>query len=168
MQIAELTKDKRERTLIQVQNDSANAFVVGEPVAFAMDGVDDGLDVHQLSDSTAGKSHFFAGVCTEAIAAGARGKIQAYGVVTKIKYVQATRAASTDTYTIAIAIAIGDVMLPNTVANAFSRLGAGSASGYMALCAAIDTVASIASSASTTSDSSTAITGTIKAFVRAM
>jgi hypothetical protein len=168
MQIAELTKDKPERILIQVQNDSANALVVGEPVAFAMDGTDDGLDIHQLSDSTAAKSLFFAGVCTEAIAAGARGKIQAYGVVTKIKFVMGTRAASTDPYASSPAIVLGDVMLPNTVANAFSRQAAGLASAYMPVCVAIGTTGASASSASTTADSSTARTGTIKAFVRAM
>lgn len=168
--ISKIPKDKPERIYIMVQNDESSAAIsAGVPVAFAMDGTDDGVDVVKLPSSTAAKAtSFFAGITPKAIANGRRGLAQVFGPITALTVSRQTRAASSDSYASAAAIAIGDVLVLETVAGNASRSAAGAQAANLPFLVAIGTAASIASAASTTSDESTSVTSSIAAFVRAM
>lgn len=167
---SQIPKDKPERYFVMVQNDEASADIAaGVPVAFAMDGTDDGHDVVTLPSSTAAKAtSFFAGITPKAIPNGERGLAQCYGIVNTLTITRATRAASTDSYASAAAVAIGDRLALETVAGNATRSDAGVQNVFAPFLVAVGTVASAASSASTASDTSIATTNSIKAFVRAM
>lgn len=169
MRFATLTKDKREIIDLQVQNDDSTDFVIGEPVVWKMDGVDDGLDVEQTSSSTEIKSHFLAGICLSAIpSGGGLGMVRAYGVCAQIKIVRQTRADSTDSFQTLAAVSIGAALIIDTANNAMSQNGTNAVSTFLPYCIAIGTLASSASTASTTANTSTTVTVTIKGFIRIM
>lgn len=169
---AQVPKNKPERHFVYVQNDESSASIAaGSLCVFAMDGTDNGVDVVKPTSSTAAKaSSFFAGVAAKAIAAGSRGLAQCYGLVNSLTVTQQTRAASTDSFASAPAIAIGDWLAVETVVGNATRSGAGSQTIALPFLAAIGTAASKASSASSdiTADTSLAKTASIAAFVRAM
>lgn len=154
---------------IAVINGSASAIAKGAPAVFEMDGTDDGLSVHNASDAgVTVATGLLAGVAEESIAAGARGRVKMRGFVDNLLLIRATRAASTDSYATQAAIAKGDALTVDTVANGFGRSTAGAASMGLPAVVAIGTLASVASAASTSSDSSTAKTAYIDAYVRIM
>ena len=165
-----LGNDRRSlnQDFIWVQNNGSAAIAEGAPAIFEMDGTNDGDSAENASDSTAAKTEFLAGVALASIGVSSRGRVQVRGYIDKIKLIRATRAASTDTYPTVPAVAIGDVMIVNTVGNGFSRSAAGAATIHPGAVVAVGTLASRASSAATTSDSSTEFTGTIDAYLRIM
>lgn len=169
---SQIPKDKPERHFVFVQNDEASAsMAAGSLAVFNMDGTDNGVDVVRPPSSTAAKaSGFFAGVVTKALSAGDRGLAQCYGLVNALTVTQQTRAASTDSYATAAAVAIGDWLAIETIGGNATRSGAGSQTIALPFLVAIGTLASKASSASSdiTADTSTAKTSSITAFVRAM
>lgn len=158
------------RVHVIVRNDESSASISqGQPCIYNLDDTREGLDAVLPSSSTAAKAtNFFAGVALEDIPAGQTGKARIFGVVEVCRIVRQTRAASTNTLQTQAALAIGDQLIVNTVANAMSRSGAGAASAAPAMVCALETLASVASSATTTSFTDTAVTANIKAFVRAM
>lgn len=171
---AQVPKNKPERHFVYVQSDESSATIAaGSLCVFAMDGVDNGVDVVKPTSSTAAKaSSFFAGVASKAIAAGSRGLAQCYGLVNSLTVTQQTRAASTDSFASAPAIAIGDWLAVETVVGNATRSGAGSQTIALPFLAAIGTAASKASSAASDVASANAadlsLSVSINAFVRAM
>lgn len=154
---------------VAVINGSASAIALGAPAIFEMDGTDNGLSVHNASDAgVTTASGLLAGVAEESIAAGARGRVKMRGFIDNLLLIRATRPTSTDSYASQAAIAKGDALTVDTVANGFGRSTAGAASMGLPAIVAIGTLASIASSASTTSDASTSKTALIDAYLRIM
>lgn len=169
---SQIPKDKPERHFVFIQNDESSASIAaGSLACFAMDGTDDGVDAVKPTSSTAAKaSGFFAGVATKAIAAGDRGLVQCYGLVNSLTITRQTRAASSDSYASAPALAIGDWYVIETTLGNASRSGAGSQTVALPFLVGIGTAASKASSATSdiTADTSLSKTNSINAFVRAM
>lgn len=171
MRFAQLTKDKVEKVFIQVRNDESSAdLAAGTLVCFTMDATRDGLDVVGVNTGGAAKStSLFAGVLPRAIVNARYGISQVYGYVNSVKHIKNTRAASTDSYTSMTSVAVGDFLFVQTLGGGgVSRSGAGAANQNPGFLIAAESVASVAASASTTSDTSIAVTGTMKAFVRAL
>ena len=156
MQTQLLTQRGAQKVTYLVVNDTASEIESGTLVSFVADGTNPGASVEPLSTAGAAKANtLFAGVVGKTLAAnGGQGHIQISGMAQEVRVLSGTRAASTDSYASAAAIAGGDIYSLNTVGNALSRSGAGSASiaGFRAV--AIEARASVASAASTTSDSS--------------
>ena len=154
---------------IFVNNPGSAALPHGEPVNFIMNGTNDGRNVQNANSGGAAGAHtLFAGVVLEAIPANEGRRVRAAGFVNELLLLTATRAASTDSYASAAAVAIGDVLNIDTNGNGFSRSAAGAATADPGAFIAAQTLASVASAASTTSDTSTRRTSLIKAFIRAM
>jgi len=166
-----LGNDKRSlsQDFVWITNNGSAAITEGAPAIYEMDGSEDGQSAENASDSTAAKATgFLAGIALADIAVGAKGKLQVRGFIDKVKMVNATRAASTDVYVSYPALAIGDQLIVNTVANAMSRSGAGAASAAGPLVVAVGTYASSTTAASTSSDSNLFKTTTVSAFLRIM
>lgn len=159
----------RRHTEHYTSSESTKTIEAGTPVCFTLSGTDDGglVENPSSSPSVAVGTQLLAGVSTREYEAGETGEFVVYGFVNKLRLVRGTRAASTDSYASSPAIAVGDHMNLETVADGVSRATA-AASGVLHPFVALETKASSASGASTTSDTSTARTDTIKAFVRLM
>jgi len=164
-----LNKDKAEKFFVFVRNDEASATISrGEPCCLIMDGTRDGFDVVSANSGAAAKATtLFAGIVAENMLAGKVGQAQVFGFVTAIKVVRQTRAASTDSWASFPAVAVGDVLNVETVANGASRSAAGGA-GAMGNIIAGETLASATTLASGASGAGLALTANIKGFVRAM
>lgn len=161
--------DKKEFVAYKVKNDESSASITaGMPVILSVDGTDDGLAVVLPTSSTAAKiAAFQFGVATGTIAAGKIGEALVNGMYDSGIIVCATRAASTDSFASYAAIAVGAVLHPVSVANAFSVVAASTATlVHGAFIAA--SIASGASSASATSNTGTAVTFSRKVFMRLM
>lgn len=164
-----LNKQSPEKFFIFSQNGEASAVLpAGEPVNFAMDGVNDGFDVELATTGAAVKSTtLFAGIPILEIASKGKGMIQVFGFNSALIYVHKTRAASTDTWASYPDLAIGDKLVVMTVASGFSGFAAGAASDFLAAFVACETKASATTLASSIG-SLLRLTSSIKAFVRAM
>ncbi len=153
-----------------VYNGETSQLDLGTPVCYAGDGTDDGSKVVLPSTQGATKAHtLVAGIVSEkniGTTLPKTGLVQKKGYCPYTKLVRATRAATTDSWASQVAIAVGDVLVVDTVANALSRTAAGAASAYLAAFVAMQSLASAASAASTTSETRTAITSAIKTFLR--
>lgn len=153
-----------------IVNGESSSITVGTPVCYAMDGTDDGSKVVLPATQGATKAHtLVAGIVSEknlGTTLPKIGLVQRRGYCPVTKLVRATRAATTDSFASQVAVAVGDVLVVDTVANALSRTTAGAASAYFAGFVAGESLASVASAASTTSETRTAITSSIKTFLR--
>lgn len=162
-------QNKAETVFIAVKNVHTSSVSRGVPVCFKMSGTDDGFEIIDANTGAAAKSTpLFAGILAQTLATNAKGLSQVYGFNLYTVVTRMTRAASTDSYASCPAIAIGDVMNVDTVANGMSRSATLAASAFLPFCMAAETIASSASSASTSSDSSTAKTTNVKTFIRAL
>ncbi len=159
-----------ETRAIVVTNGESAEITIGTPVCFAMDGTDNGSKVVLPSTGAAAKAHtLVAGIISEKnlpTKLPKSGLVQTYGYCPTTKLVRQTRAATTDSWASAVAVAIGDALVVDTVANALARTAAGAASAYLAAFVAAESLASAASSASSTSETRTAVTTSIKTFLR--
>jgi len=170
MQWQLLNKISPEKVFIFVGNAEASAALpAGEPICFVMNGTRDGFDVVKAVTGTATKAtSLFAGVPIKEIASSGKGTTQVFGFIENLLYTQLSRAASTDSYASGVAVAIGELLQVSTAPNGFLRSGAGAVSAFLPFAVACETKASAASSASTTSDTSTRVTLSLKAFLRAV
>jgi hypothetical protein len=167
---AKIIGNKPERLSIPVINTETAEIEVGVPVVFAANGTDDGVAVCLPASKTAAYADtLFAGIVVEKnlpIVLPKTGKAQVYGVCPTSRICRQTRAATTDSFSTAPAIAIGDIFLVNTVVNALSRSAAGAASQAPGRIHAFQTVASAAGVASNATDTRTLVTSNIKTFIR--
>lgn len=136
-----IQKDKPEAKFLTVLNDEASSSIaLGNPVALKLDATDDGMAVVLPVTATATKAPVLNyGVATEAIAAGARGRVQIFGFCRNAVIVRATRAATSDAWASTAAGAVGDVLKIQTADNAFVR--ASIPASYSTGTAATDTLA---------------------------
>lgn len=149
-----------------VYNDEASATIaLGSPVALTMDGTDDGVAVI-LPASSAAKSHaFHYGVALDQMLPGQKGRVQVFGIVRKAMVLLQTRTASGESWS---AATLSQAVLLNvdTVNNAYSTSGGTLAkTSYLPFAVLAESTAIVAS-ASATSDTRTALTGYMKAYVR--
>lgn len=155
--------------IIHCRNAEASADIaLGGVAIFNMNGTRDGKDVVLPSSSSAAKQSFVAGVALKAVEAGKVGKFIAYGVIPTLTIQLRSRAATTDAWPTAAAIAVGDALRAETVNNYATLFTAGAATGFLPYLQALGSTASSASSASTTSNSDLVSTVTMKAFIRAL
>lgn len=159
-----------ETRLITVTNGESSEIPIGTPVCYAMDGTDNGSKVVLPSTGGVAKAHsLVAGIVVEKnlpTKLPKSGVLQVAGYCPYVKLLRQTRAATTDSWQSNTGVAIGDILVVDTLVNALNRTAAGAATGFFAAFVAAETVASAASAASTTSETRTAITTSIKAFLR--
>jgi hypothetical protein len=167
--------NKPNRTRAKVRNvETTLTMLKGSPVFYPMDGTDDGIAAKTVVSLVAAIQTFFAGIALQDIGVGQIKEVLTYGTQS-VRYIIATRAASTDVWASYPAGALGDVLSVNTATNngaggqvqAFSRAGAGSAGSLMPFNLA-ETYASATTQASSLGGSSIYSTGTKKAFIRSM
>lgn len=163
-----------------VKNKEASASIpVGTPVLLNLSGTDDGLEVILPSsgDATKALTRFF-GVVTGTIAAGQLGEVLIAGVARKANLVQATRAASSDSWATFDTLAADLQMSVDTVNNCFRTQASTTTVASNTTVTQVSpkgtavflaqTVASFSGLASATSDTRLVITTAVKAIVRAL
>lgn len=164
-----MTKDRPDSGLITVKNGGSSTIPRGCPVVLDMDGTDDGVAVVAPSGAAAGDAtSFFIGIAKKDIPAGEWGDAVCFGWCNYATVVRQTRAASTDSYASAPALAVGDQLNLQSVGDGLTRSGAGNVSAALPFAVALESAASVASAASTTSDSSTRVTTGMKVWIRAL
>jgi hypothetical protein len=171
--------NKYDAAFVVVHNPSTTVPIrSGGPCFFIMNGTNDGLDVQSANAAAGAGQVFFAGVVAGPdLAPGAYGEAQVYGICQNTRIVTITRPASTDSYNSVTAILTGNILQVNTLSganasdniDAFSRSGAGSASAILWNIVAAQSYTSTASqSSSFDTTSRTAITTSLKSFLRFM
>jgi len=124
---------KSEGMVHVVKNAESSAVILaGQPAIFNMNGTDDGLAVVLPTSSTAAKiASFTAGVVVKDIPVGTLQNVQVYGLNRHTKIVRATRAASTNDWASnsSNSFAIGDILVVDSVNNAWIKSGTASNNG---------------------------------------
>jgi hypothetical protein len=176
--------NKADLAAVVIRNAEASATIpLGAPVVLNMNATNDGLDV-VLPSTAAGLRKILGlryGVSMGTYVAGAYGEAVVFGFTYSLLLIRQTRSASTATWETEAARSVGEYLTIDTVNNAFvtaaSTIQAVTASASTAQspvatiypdCVLCQTLASYASSASATSDTRTAITSLVRAFVRMM
>lgn len=153
-----INKDKSDFSMATCQSQEASATIpVGTPVIFKIDGTAlDGLGVILPSSSTAIKATaFFGGVMLRSLTAGDRGEMLTSGFAQTALYCRGTRASTTDNWPSFAAIALGDHLMLDTVANAFAMSTVGAARSSPPLAVVADTSQTAASTTTATSSAYT-------------
>ena len=143
MIIQRINRTNPEKVFIITRNDTATAFIKGYPCCFSFDATRDGLDVEDAKAATAVGNHLIAGVNDTALAAGAYGLAQCYGVRTDVAMLKCGTATDKNA-------AVGDALVLLTASSCFSGIAAGAVSAYLAGVVMGETMASSASVVTTT------------------
>lgn len=185
-------KSAAARITVAIHNADTITIPAGSPVVFNMNGTNNGLDVVLFSSVTAANQQqgFRCGVVFNNVPVGGFDEAVVFGYTNFLLLIRQTRAASTANWTTEAARSVGEHLtavsvntaasIPN-LTNGWSTTGStvqivtgtgstGAINQTVYVCDAIlaQTLASYASSASTTSDTRTAITAAVKAFVRVL
>lgn len=174
MEIKSLNKDKPEGVILQVHSGEASSSIpLGTPVVLTLDGTNDGLDVVLPGSEALLANSMLFGVATETITAGAYGTVQCFGFCRNNVLRQRTRAGTSgtsNTWASVASLAKGHMLAIDTVNNAFSTMSASmAASMFLPFAILAESVASVASGVSdSTLHSGTALTTSVKTFIRAM
>lgn len=157
-----------DHILVSAKNGEASATIPrGAPCILNLNGTDDGFSVVLPATAGAAKSNAFLwGVAIQAIPFGQKDDLYATGYCPYVILRYATRAASTDSWTSSASIASGFWLGIDTLNNAFVTLSASVGTGNNPYAVMLDSVASFAASASATSDTRTALTVGVRAFLR--
>ena len=166
--------NKADLFAVVVRNADTVTIPLGTPVCLNMNGTNDGLDVVLPHTGGATKAHAFAyGVVVspatpnlQGIPVNQYGEAQIFGFVNNCVLTRQTRSASTVSWNSEASIASYNILQIDTVANGFSTSGTQAATAYLPFAILQQSLASYASSVSATSDTRTAITANVKAFVR--
>jgi hypothetical protein len=161
--------NKYDVAFVVVRNSLTSAIPAGAPVFYVMNGTNDGLDVTNANAAAGAGQEFLAGIAVNGLAASSYGEAQVFGLCSNTRVVTATRTASTDSYNSFTAIVSGDVAQINTLtsADAISRSAAGAATAVLPNIVFVGAYTSTASqSSSFDTTSRTAITTTLKTFLR--
>lgn len=171
--------NKRDIVAVVIRNADTVAIPTGTPVVLSDNStasVNDGLDVVLPSTAGAAKSDvLFYGICVSpagypqnGVPVNGYGESQVFGFNAGLVLVTQTRAASTNSWNSVPSIASFNYLAIDTVANGFDTIGTLAQSGFVPYAVLWQSLASYASSASTTSDTRTAITSSVKGFLRMM
>jgi hypothetical protein len=158
-----------DSVLVGIANGEASASIPrGTPCILSNAG--DGFSVVLPATAGAAKSNALAfGVATETMSVGQKSSAFAYGYSPYNIMRVATRAASTDSWTSSQSIASYALLGVDTVNNAFVTISASAGTGNWGVMGVLlQSIASIAASATNTSDTRTAITQAVTAFIRMM
>lgn len=174
---------KPQRVTVGIKNAEASASIpAGSPVTLIANGTDDGLAVVLPSSGvTAMRNQGLKyGVNTALITTGQYGNAVVHGMTNNLLLQRQTRGNSTDVWATQAVLSIGQYLTVDSTNNRFittvSTIGVvtNATTDTLALTiynpdyVAFQSLASFASSASSTADTRTAITASIKAFVRIM
>lgn len=171
--------NKRDGVFVVIRNADTVTLTAGTPVVLtnnATNAVNNGLDVVLPSSATAAAGNALlygivaapAGYPQNGVAVNGYGEAQVFGYTSDLVLVTQTRASSTNSWNSIASIASFNYLALDTVANGFDTIGTLAQSGFQPYAVLWQSLASYASSASTTSDSRTAITSSVKAFLRIM
>jgi uncharacterized protein (DUF1501 family) len=174
--------NKADLCAVVVRNAEASASIpAGSPVVLVMNGTNDGLDVVLPSTSASLQKvqGLQYGVNTRTMAAGDYGESIVFGFTPTLLLERQTRVSSSNVWASEAARSVGEYLSIDTVNNYWvttvSTYGVVTnattdtiAVQHRPLVALGQTLASYASSASSTADTRTAITASVKAFVRLM
>ena len=169
MRLNQIPGNKPDKVSVGFKNADSVTIKAGQPISMVVNGTDDGIAC--VLPSAAAQKAFSAmfGVCLADVAANANGEAQVFGFCNNLMLMRQTRAASTDTWNTQASITDVLALRINTDANAFNTSGGSQAvSVQLPFAFLVQTLASFASSASATSDTRTAITASVKAFLRMM
>jgi len=173
--------NKRDTICLVAQNMETVAIPLGSPVALRYSGTNDGLEIVLPSSSSAGKLVAFQyGVALGSIAASQMGEVQIFGECDNVLLTLQTRANTSggSSFSTAQTVALGELLTIVSAANAFSTIASTvafastdvfSLSNFTPARAAIgQSLASSAGIATSTSETRTAVTQLVKAFLRMM
>jgi hypothetical protein len=185
-------KSAAARVTVAIHNADTIQIPAGSPVVFNMNGTNNGLDVVLFSSITGANQQqgFRCGVVFNNVPVGGFDEAVVFGYTNYLLLIRQTRAASTAAWATEAARSIGEHLTATSIATAASipnltngwtttastvqivtnSQSTGAISQTILVCDAVlaTTLASYASSASTTSDTRTAITAAVKAFVRVL
>lgn len=161
--------DKANFSDIKVRNDETVSIPQGTPVAYTMDGTEDGLAVVVPSTSNLKSTTFFAGVLLEDLGTDVPklANARAYGVCDAIIRL-ATRAATSDSYSTYASQAVGVRLAIDTLNDAFITQATSGSAVNLPLGALAETIASQAGTATSTDETGTVKTTLAKVFIRAL
>lgn len=181
MRVSTLQGNKSEKAWINVRNDESSASLPkGEPCCLVMDGTEDGLAAVKAVTGTGTKcTTLFGGIPNEAIPPGQIGEAQVYGIISGVKIIRRVRASSGSgtgdhAWPTSPAIALGDIMVVETVNNGITNSAAGAIAANMAPIVAAQATASLATTSHALAESTASIysltvsTISLKLFLRAM
>lgn len=161
------TKDRPWRARVSLMNgESSSTITKGSPVSVNPSNL--GQVVLPATGGVTRSHSLFAGIAAKDAVAGSAVEIVAGGYCYQAKFVNRTRAASTDSWSSVAAQAYGNLLTIDTVNNAVAYSTVGAASLGVNPIVLVETLASIAGSASSTSNSSTVQTQYVKVWVRAL
>lgn len=161
------TKNRPWRARISLINgESSTTIVKGNPVQ--LNPSDLGQVVLPSTGGVTQAHSLFAGVAASDAVAGSPVEIVAGGYCYQAKFVNRTRAASTDSWSSVAAMAVGNLLTIDTVNNCVAYSTVGAASLGVNPIVLVETLASIAGSATSTSNASTVQTQMVKVWVRAL
>lgn len=143
MIIQRINRTNPEKVFIVVRNDESAAMTKGTPITFKFDGTRDGLDAQDSKTGAAAKNGLCAGIADSAIAAGAYGLAQCYGIRDDAVILKCGTATDANA-------AIGDALVLHTAITALSGVAAGAVSAYFPGFVMGETMASSAATATTT------------------
>jgi hypothetical protein len=189
MRINQLTGFKTpDRIAVSIKNADTVSIPAGSPVVLAMNGTDDGVAV--VLPTTSGAANLVQGlrygVNTRTLAVGQFGDAVVFGLTNNLLLMRQTRASSSNVWASEPARSIGEFLGVSSAINGYvteaSTIGLVGLSASTATAATTplntitifpdavlgQTLPTYASSASATSDTRTAITAAVKAFVRMM
>jgi hypothetical protein len=160
--------NKADLLAVVFHNAEASASIpLGTPVVLVMNGTNDGLDVVLPSTAGASKMHALAfGVSIGPVASGAYGEALIFGTHNNVVLTRQTRAASTVSWNSEASIASWGLLNIESVGNGMQTGGTLASTNFLPFAVLAQSLASYASSASATSDTRTAITAAVKAFLR--
>ena len=147
-----------------VKNAETVMIPAGTPVAYAMNGTDDGLAVVLPATSGANFANFVAGITTRNIEPGKLGEVQVYGFSRATKMARATRANTTTPWVTMAAAANGITLGVDTSLNAISAGGASMIDPFIILAEAVAAGPTLPASAG----SGTVYLQTVKTILRFM
>jgi hypothetical protein len=164
--------NKYDVAFVVVRNSlTAKTMPQGAPVFYVMNGTNDGLDVTDANTAAGAGEEMIAGIVgtNGGIPPNQYGEAQVFGLCQSTRVVTFTRTTSTDSYNSFTAIATFDIYQVNTLTgvDAVSRSGAGSKTAAVHNILAVQAYTSTASqSSSFDTTSRTAVTTTLKTFLR--
>lgn len=174
---------KPDRIAVAIRNAEASADIpAGAPVVLVMNGTNDGADVVLPSTSASALKiqGMRYGVNTRLLHAGDQGSAIVFGLTNNLLLQRQTRPTSTDTWQTEAVRSVGEFLKIDTVNNQWLtnastiKVVTNATTDTLALtinnpdAVLAQTLASYASSASSPADTRTAITASVKAFVRMM
>jgi len=183
---SKVSGNKRDEVYTVIHNaETVNTMSIGQIAVFVLNGTNDGLDCQLPATLGATQAQAVpAGVVATqgfnvaGIPSGGYGEACVYGFCPNVQLTQQTRASSTAAWATQASVAQFQTLIPETLSNGMTTLAAQSfltvstgtagvaVSQHLAFAVIAQTLASFASSASATSDTRTAITTMVKAFVR--